>query len=95
VEFIDVYVNHRAIGHAYMQDDRLEGALTLRGERRTRLDGARAVPTNERSRRSRTGDRATNTGRSCTASTVSGSSPAWTHSSTRGVRAGSTMTETP
>ena len=39
VEFIDVYVNRRPIGHAYMQDDQLEGALTLRGNRRTRLDG--------------------------------------------------------
>jgi hypothetical protein len=44
VEFIDVYVNRRPIGHAYMQDDQLEGALTLRGNRRTRLDGCARCP---------------------------------------------------
>jgi hypothetical protein len=37
VEFIDIYANKRALGHAYMRDDRLEGAITLRGRRRTRL----------------------------------------------------------
>ena len=30
-------VNRRAIGHAYMRDDRLEPAMTPRGRRRTRL----------------------------------------------------------
>jgi hypothetical protein len=37
VEFIDVYVKRRPFGHAYMKDDRLEAAITLRGRRRTRL----------------------------------------------------------
>ena len=37
VELVDVYVNRRPIGYAYMQDDRLEAAMTLRGKRRTRL----------------------------------------------------------
>jgi len=36
VEFVDVYVNRRPIGHAFMQDDRLEPVLTRRGERRAR-----------------------------------------------------------
>ena len=39
-----MYVNRRPIGHAYMQDDQLEGALTLRGNRRTRLDGCARCP---------------------------------------------------
>ena len=39
-----MYVNRRAIGHAYMLDDLLEGALTLRGKRRTRLDRCEACP---------------------------------------------------
>ena len=30
-------LNRRAIGHAYMRDDRLEAAMTPRGKRRTRL----------------------------------------------------------
>ena len=44
MEFVDIWVNRRAIGHAYMQDDRLEGALTLRGNRRTRLDACERCP---------------------------------------------------
>jgi hypothetical protein len=31
VEFVDVYVNRRAIGQASMQDDRLLGSITMRG----------------------------------------------------------------
>ena len=37
MEFVDVFVNRRAVGHAYMRDDQLEGVLTPRGRRRTRL----------------------------------------------------------
>jgi hypothetical protein len=37
MEFVDVILNRRAIGHAYMRDDRLEAAMTPRGKRRTRL----------------------------------------------------------
>ena len=37
MEFVDVFVNRRAVGHAYMRDDHLEGVLTPRGSRRTRL----------------------------------------------------------
>ena len=44
MEFVDIWVNRRAIGHAYMQDDQLEGALTLRGNRRTRLDACERCP---------------------------------------------------
>jgi hypothetical protein len=44
VEFVDIYVNRRPLGHAYMQDDRLEGALTLRGRRRTRLADCKRCP---------------------------------------------------
>ena len=39
-----MYVNKRALGHAFMQDDRLEGALTLRGRRRTRLADCQDCP---------------------------------------------------
>jgi hypothetical protein len=38
MELVDVYVNRRPIGQAYMQDDRIEGSLTLRGKRRRRRD---------------------------------------------------------
>jgi hypothetical protein len=44
VEFVDVYVNRRPIGHAYMRDDRLEGALTLRGRKRTRVSDCARCP---------------------------------------------------
>jgi hypothetical protein len=44
VELVDVYVNRRPIGHAYMQDDRLEAAMTLRGKRRTRLSACATCP---------------------------------------------------
>ncbi len=44
VEFVDVYVNRRPFGHAYMRDDRLEPALTLRGRRRTRLTDCKDCP---------------------------------------------------
>jgi hypothetical protein len=44
VEFVDVIVNRRPIGHAYMRDDRLEPALTLRGKRRTRLSATENCP---------------------------------------------------
>ena len=37
MEYVDVILNRRPIGHAYMRDDRLEPALTPRGKRRTRL----------------------------------------------------------
>jgi hypothetical protein len=37
VEFVDVYVNRRPFGHTYMKDERLEGAITPRGQSRTRL----------------------------------------------------------
>jgi hypothetical protein len=37
MEFVDVILKRRSIGHAYMRDDRLEPAMTLRGKRRTRL----------------------------------------------------------
>jgi hypothetical protein len=37
VEYVDVILNRRPIGHAYMRDDRLEPAMTPRGKRRTRL----------------------------------------------------------
>jgi hypothetical protein len=39
VELVDVYVNRRPVGHAYMRDDQLEGAMTPRGRSRTRLAG--------------------------------------------------------
>jgi len=44
VELVDVYVNRRPIGHSYMQDDRLEAALTLRGMPRTRLAATTGCP---------------------------------------------------
>jgi hypothetical protein len=44
MELVDVYVSRRPIGRAYMRDDRLEGALTLRGERRTRRDADTNCP---------------------------------------------------
>jgi hypothetical protein len=44
VEFIDIYVNRRPFGHTYMQDDRLEGAITLRGRRRTKLADCEGCP---------------------------------------------------
>jgi hypothetical protein len=44
VELVDVYVNRRPIGYAYMQDDRLEAAMTLRGKRRTRLASCAKCP---------------------------------------------------
>jgi hypothetical protein len=44
VEFVDVYVNRQRFGQAYMQDDRLEGVLTLRGRRRTRLADCEKCP---------------------------------------------------
>ena len=44
MEFIDIYANKRALGHAYMRDERLEGAITLRGRRRTRLADTQACP---------------------------------------------------
>ena len=44
MELVDVYVNRRPIGHAYMQDDRLEAAMTLRGKRRTRLSACATCP---------------------------------------------------
>lgn len=44
MELVDVYVNRRPIGHAYMKDDRLEAALTLRGRRRTRLTDCARCP---------------------------------------------------
>ena len=37
MEFVDLILNRRPIGHAYMRDDRLEAAMTPRGKRRTRL----------------------------------------------------------
>ncbi|HUG65410.1 MAG TPA: hypothetical protein VMK83_09355 [Gaiellaceae bacterium] len=37
MELVDVYVNRRAVGHSFMRDDRLEGAITPRGRRRTRV----------------------------------------------------------
>ena len=37
MEFVDVILGRRPIGHAYMRDDRLEPALTPRGKRRTRM----------------------------------------------------------
>ena len=37
MEYVDVILNRRPIGHAYMRDDRLEPAMTPRGKRRTRL----------------------------------------------------------
>jgi hypothetical protein len=36
VEFVDVSVNRRPIGQASMQDDRLLGAITMRGRRGAR-----------------------------------------------------------
>jgi hypothetical protein len=36
VEHVDIYVSRRRIGVAYMQDDRLEPAVTMRGRRRTK-----------------------------------------------------------
>jgi len=42
LEFVDVIVNRRPIGHAYMRDDRLEPAMTPRGKRRTRLSATEA-----------------------------------------------------
>jgi hypothetical protein len=44
MEFVDIYVNRRPFGHAYMQDDVLEAAITLRGHRRTRLAKCRDCP---------------------------------------------------
>jgi hypothetical protein len=44
VEFVDIYVNRRPFGHAYMRDDRLEPALTPRGRRRTRLADCERCP---------------------------------------------------
>jgi hypothetical protein len=44
VELVDVYVNRRPIGYTYMQDDRLEAAMTLRGKRRTRLASCAECP---------------------------------------------------
>jgi hypothetical protein len=44
LEFVDVILNRRPIGHAYMRDDRLEPALTPRGKRRTRLSDTEKCP---------------------------------------------------
>jgi hypothetical protein len=44
VEFVDVILNRRPIGHAYMRDDRLEPVLTPRGKRRTRLSATESCP---------------------------------------------------
>jgi hypothetical protein len=44
VEYVDVILNRRPIGHAYMRDDRLEPAMTPRGKRRTRLADTEACP---------------------------------------------------
>ena len=44
MEFVDIYANKRALGYAYMRDDRLEGALTLRGRRRTRFSDCQRCP---------------------------------------------------
>ena len=44
MEYVDVILNRRPIGHAYMRDDRLEPAMTPRGKRRTRLADTEACP---------------------------------------------------
>lgn len=44
MELVDVYVNRRPIGRAYMLDDRLEPAVTMRGRRRTRLADCAPCP---------------------------------------------------
>ncbi|HEX4746729.1 MAG TPA: hypothetical protein VFU99_07600 [Gaiellaceae bacterium] len=42
MEYVDVIVNRRPIGHAYMRDDRLEPILTPRGKRRSQLSDTEA-----------------------------------------------------
>jgi len=44
VEFVEVILSRRAIGHAYMRDDRLEAVMTPRGKRRTRLSDTENCP---------------------------------------------------
>ena len=44
MELVDVYVNRRPIGRAYMLDGRLEPAVTMRGRRRTRLADCARCP---------------------------------------------------
>lgn len=44
MEHVDIYVNRRQFGYAVMSDDRLEGAITLRGRRRTRDSGTKGCP---------------------------------------------------
>jgi hypothetical protein len=44
VELVDVYVRRTPIGRAYMLDDRLEPAVTMRGRRRTRLADCAGCP---------------------------------------------------
>ena len=44
MEFVDIYVNRRAFGHAYMRDDVLEAVLTPRGRRRSRLADCQGCP---------------------------------------------------
>ena len=44
MELVDVYVNRRPIGRAYMLDGRREPAETMRGRRRTRLADCARCP---------------------------------------------------